>query len=816
MQTQQSDDKKPCSNCNCNCDKGDCQCDKLVNQISPDGRSGVRPQMVTAVKPKGEYTIGPVAKSGGKKVKISLRGPIGGMFGINARDFIRDLSSKASNAKEIQVFINSGGGDVFDATAIFNALERHKATVTTTVEGVAASAATLIAQAGDVREMAENAYYMVHEVRGGIYGTRNELQSYLKLLDIANDNISKLYAKRSGTKKEQVDSLMLNGDNWLSNQEVIEHGFVDKLVGERQADPVVQPNAKLEINWTQRGAADLVGVQSEINQLVASVGTLYSEDTDVNDEPKGNKVFEKWLKAQGVDVTELSETEKKAWMSLYNSGGVQLDNPPVKVEDSDDPDILKLQRKIALRKVAGDDDELLLEALNNNWSSDYLKLKVENKQLSIQQTEQPQDELWAGSFVIPSNAKDTVMQEDDSIIAALCAQFKEVEIEDLLDPFRGLSLKDRMQLEKNTNICPISEKAVEAGLKAFTGTIQELAGYCCWRDGKQRNIWQFDDVNTVQNSFSSITFPARFKEVCERAMLAGFRMMAPKWNQLAFPVTVNDLQRHNQYRLYGTGRWEKKNTCGELTHGEVSIEPAHFNQAETHGQVLEICRDLVINNQIGPVNRITSRFAMMGRMAPEWGVWDFVNDNLCGSTPFEFTIANLEKMWECFCKKGQFELSGVPKDLCENFRIAIEMGNPRLLVAKCDKLKIMKILRGRIELCGDSETACHEHAVLDAILNDMLDVCESSYLDPGCVVMIPAPNPVGSVIELAFLRGRQLPTVNTVSLANNKLGFGLQGYIDFGVNATANPFYCNQDIINEMCPPEDPVVQNIAKEIRSR
>lgn len=53
-----------------------------------------------------------------------------------------------------------------------------------------------------------------------------------------------------------------------------------------------------------------------------------------------------------------------------------------------------------------------------------------------------------------------------------------------------------------------------------------------------------------------------------------------------------------------------------------------------------------------------------------------------------------------------------------------------------------------------------------------------------------------NVIEVAFLKGRQIPVINRVGLASNKLGFGLQGYIDFGVNSTSNPFSCNQEDVN--------------------
>lgn len=826
--------------------------------IGGDSSNGLRPTCDSLQEPKvkGSYNIGPVARSNGKKVVVSIRGPIGGFFGVESSAFIRDLQSKASNADSIEVLINSGGGDVFEATAIYNALQSHKAEVTTIIEGVAASAATLIAQAGDKRLVPSNIYYMVHEVRGGIHGTAQELRNYIKLLDIANDNISKLYAKRGGKEKTYVDDLLLNGDNWLTPEQVVEHGFADEVIGERKADPVVTPNDKINISWTDRNWSKTGQIESDLRTLAASVGeempkfiengmtlaNLLNESIDsISDGNTSTRsrsdVINEMSAEASISVEEVNgildagtncpgitsllafarieglpsfnrmrtaaETDGCSFDSADNN--LQGLDMPKTSQDAKQARIEQLKSELALENACGGDKELIIEALENDWTPEMAALKLENKTLTTKvetpDSESSSSNLWAGTFSIPSNQKEKAINREDAIIASIASQFKEVSHDTLMNPFKNLSPEDRMLVQNSTGIKPISEETIEAGFNTFNGDLQELASYCAWKDGKQNNPFQFNDVRTIQASFSSVTFPKKFLEVCERAMLASFQLIAPKWSQVAQAVNVNDLQRHNQYRMYGTGRWEKKPTCGELTHGEIAIEEAHFNQAFTHGQVLEVCRDLILNNQIGSINNITTRFGLMGRMAPEWGVWDHINENMCGESEFEFTISNFEKLWECFCSKGEFELSGVPKDRCEDFKIAIELGNPRLVVARCDRLRITKLLRGRIELCG-SGTECKEVAVMDALLDGMVDVCESSYMKRGHVVMLPAPTPMGSAIEVAFLRGRQLPTIEQVSLANNKLGFGIRGFIDFGVNATSNPFWCNQDMVNDMAASE--------------
>ena len=79
---------------------------------------------------------------------------------VVTREFIKDLNNHP-NAKRINVYINSGGGEVFAAVAMAQQLQKHKAEVHTYVEGIAASAATIIAMAGDVRHMSKSSLYMI-------------------------------------------------------------------------------------------------------------------------------------------------------------------------------------------------------------------------------------------------------------------------------------------------------------------------------------------------------------------------------------------------------------------------------------------------------------------------------------------------------------------------------------------------------------------------------------------------------------------------------------------------------------------------------
>lgn len=148
------------------------------------------------------------------------------LWGVTADDFARDIAQ--ISAGEIEVQINSPGGDVFDGLAIYNALRTHPAHVTTRVDGIAASAASVIVQAGDRRVMVESAQLMIHEAWGLAIGPARELREFADLLDKQNDVIAAIYAARSDRDTAHFRELM-STDTYLTDAEAVELGLADEV-----------------------------------------------------------------------------------------------------------------------------------------------------------------------------------------------------------------------------------------------------------------------------------------------------------------------------------------------------------------------------------------------------------------------------------------------------------------------------------------------------------------------------------------------------------------------------------------------------------
>ena len=147
--------------------------------------------------------------------------------GIAAEDLVRDLSE--IEASQIDVRINSVGGVVFEGTAIYNALARHPAHVDVYIDGIAASIASVIAMAGDRIHIAANAFIMIHNPQGMVWGEAADMRKMADTLDTIRGSLIGTYARRTGQPIEKIGAWM-DEERWFNAEEAVEFGFADEIV----------------------------------------------------------------------------------------------------------------------------------------------------------------------------------------------------------------------------------------------------------------------------------------------------------------------------------------------------------------------------------------------------------------------------------------------------------------------------------------------------------------------------------------------------------------------------------------------------------
>jgi ATP-dependent protease ClpP protease subunit len=167
----------------------------------------------------------------GDTAEILIYEEIGSSFwggGVDPKQFANDLTALV-NVSTINLRINSPGGDVFDGATIYNLLKQHKATVNVYIDGLAASAASLIAMCGDNIFMADNAMMMIHNAWGVMAGDPNELRQFADVLEKVSASMCSTYSKRSGMKAADVQKMM-DSTTWMNAQECVDNGFANQIV----------------------------------------------------------------------------------------------------------------------------------------------------------------------------------------------------------------------------------------------------------------------------------------------------------------------------------------------------------------------------------------------------------------------------------------------------------------------------------------------------------------------------------------------------------------------------------------------------------
>lgn len=169
------------------------------------------------------------AKSAKGRGELDLFGVIGAdWFGEGITDKMVDKALKAmGDVSTIDVRVNSPGGDVFHGRGIYNLLAEHKATINVNVIAEAASAASLIAMAGDEITMAEGSLMMIHRASGLAWGNTDDVKKFLNLLETVDDTLVKTYAKRTGNSEADVRAWM-DAETWMDAEDAVAKKFADK------------------------------------------------------------------------------------------------------------------------------------------------------------------------------------------------------------------------------------------------------------------------------------------------------------------------------------------------------------------------------------------------------------------------------------------------------------------------------------------------------------------------------------------------------------------------------------------------------------
>lgn len=199
----------------------------------------MKPKLSMSEKPKGltfrtpesalerwDPTLVNAKSAASDEGEISILSEIGPewMGGVSASMVKTALAGM--NDGPVRIILNSPGGDAFEGIAIYNLISDHPGKVTVHVLGMAASAASIVAMAGDRIEMGEASMLMIHSAWGLVIGNADDMGSFKEFLDKIDASVAELYANRSGQDVSDVVDMMKK-ETWMTAKEAVDEGFAD-------------------------------------------------------------------------------------------------------------------------------------------------------------------------------------------------------------------------------------------------------------------------------------------------------------------------------------------------------------------------------------------------------------------------------------------------------------------------------------------------------------------------------------------------------------------------------------------------------------
>jgi ATP-dependent Clp protease protease subunit len=135
---------------------------------------------------------------------------------------------EAAAGQDVEVHISSAGGSAFDAIAIYDLLKKHTGNVTTYIDALAASAASIVAMGGKTIVMSKYALLMIHKPMVDTGGNSDELLKDVQMLNVVQSRLAQIYMDKTGLDLVNVNSL-INSVTWLTADQALDLGFIDQV-----------------------------------------------------------------------------------------------------------------------------------------------------------------------------------------------------------------------------------------------------------------------------------------------------------------------------------------------------------------------------------------------------------------------------------------------------------------------------------------------------------------------------------------------------------------------------------------------------------
>lgn len=526
----------------------------------------------------------------------------------------------------IRVRINSIGGHVDQGVALFNELRRHSAAgghVTTVVDSVAGSVASLIASAGDRRLAYPYSIVMVHAPWGFYGGNAPQLRRAIQTLETYATAMAQAYAWRGQPSVQAITPLLSDGeDHEMTAEAAKAFGLIDEVlpagamacagaVGSVMAAAIAAQAARPQLPPGISAALhDLAGrVQARVQPAAAAASPTPLETPNMSNTPAAAGQPPAATpnqpgatpQAQGAAPAGLPAAAPQApaaatpapLAAAQNDAAIQAAvQQGILAESRRRSEVLAVFAPFAQAEGAAE--------LRDQCASDPTITAAEAGKRVL---------ALLGRQAAPANpggAIVTTQDERDKRVVAF-----------------STAMMARASLRMADGKLPTLERG-----NPFAGkTLLMVAHESLRRIGRSTDGMDVRDVVAMAFTQSGSDFPVLLENLMHKALQSGYALQADTWSRFCKTGSVSDFRPHNRYRLSSLGNLERKNELGEYKTLKINDGEKSAVSVETFGRVLNISREAIINDDIGAFTDLASRMGRVSRRLIENLVYEALADN---------------------------------------------------------------------------------------------------------------------------------------------------------------------------------------------
>lgn len=529
------------------------------------------------------------------EAELLIYGFIGGWYeGVTAESIVEQLG--AITATTINVRINSDGGAVTDGIAIYNALRRHGARKVVTIDGIAASIASLIAMAGDEIVMAANTLMMIHAPSGAEWGNAAAHREFADVLDTYATAMLESYARRVPAKRGQIDAILRSPkDTWFTAAQAVEYGLADRVLEDAVEEEASDATA----------AAALLSYISAISAAPVSFETGLRHHIQAAARPS---VFaslpEAAQRAVVAHIEDPAMREKLQTLITANAGALTAAAAaapaPTPAPSPAPAAPAAAPTPVPTPAAAAANDPIAALATRN--------------------------EQLRGVFATFRHVSGVVALESDcladprmTIEAAQTRLLAHVGAggQPLNGGYRVEGLSDERDTERSRIVDAMLARAgVITGAAADAArrdnpharsSLLSIAEHTLIRAGiNTRSMDRGEIAQRVLAMQGTSDFPVLMENVLNRMLIGGYALQAFTWSRFCSIGTLSDYRPHNRYHLSSFSDLKEVNEQGEYENGVLGDAAKETIQGKRKGRILQLTPEVIVNDDLGGLQRIAS------------------------------------------------------------------------------------------------------------------------------------------------------------------------------------------------------------------